>query len=88
MATQVFSTRRGRITLTDERLTSEPRREPERRISCARVENMEVRVVTHMYWIAPAWTDITIRHGGGALYFTHRTQDRGGAEESAGLLAP
>ena len=71
MSTRVFKTRRGRITLTDETLTYEPKREPQRRVSCARADITEVRVVTHVYWFAPAWTEMTVRHRGGVLNMSH-----------------
>jgi hypothetical protein len=71
MSTRVFRTRRGRITLTDETLLYEPTREPQRRVSCARAEITEMRVVTHVYWFAPAWTEITVRHRGGVLHVAH-----------------
>jgi hypothetical protein len=67
MATRVFRTRRGRITLTDETLTYEPKGEPERRVSCARADITEVRVVTHVQWFAPAWTELLVRHRGGVI---------------------
>lgn len=71
MATRVFRTRRGRITLTDDMLIYEPRRDPQRRVSCARAEITEVRVVTHVYWFTPAWTEITVRHHEGVINIPH-----------------
>jgi hypothetical protein len=76
MSTRVFRTRHGRITLTDETLTYEPKDEPQRRASCARADITEVRIVTYAYWFAPFWIDVVVHHRGGVLTIPrigHRT---------------
>lgn len=71
MATRVFRTRRGRITLTDETLTYEQKRDPPLRVSIARVDITLVRVVTTASWSFPMRTDILIHHRGGLLTIPH-----------------
>jgi hypothetical protein len=71
MSTRVFRTRRGRIILTDEALIYEPKREPQRRVSCARADITEVRIVTHAYWFTPPWIDVMVYYRGGALTMSH-----------------
>lgn len=67
MATRVFRTRRGRITLTDDMLTYAPKDDPQQRVQVARVDITLVRVVTTAYWSFPARTDVLVHHRGGLL---------------------
>jgi hypothetical protein len=68
MSTRVFRTRRGRISLTDETLTYEEKREPHRRVSlAARTDITEIRIVTRVYWLTPARIDVMAHHRGGML---------------------
>jgi hypothetical protein len=55
VATRVFKTRRGRITLTDATLIYEPKRDPQRRVSIARADI----------------TEVSVRHRGGVLNISH-----------------
>jgi hypothetical protein len=55
VATRVFKTRRGRITLTDATLIYEPKRDPQRRVSIARA----------------GITEVIVRHRGGVLNISH-----------------
>jgi hypothetical protein len=71
MATRVFRTRRGRITLTDETLIYEDKREPQRRVSLARADITEIRIVTRVYWLTPARNDVMAHHRGGVLTISH-----------------
>jgi len=67
MSTRVFRTRRGRITLTDEMLIYEEKREPHRRVRLARTDITEIRIVTRVYWLTPARIDVMAHHRGGVL---------------------
>jgi hypothetical protein len=67
VATQVFRTRRGRITLTDVMLTYEQWGSVQRRVSILRARITEVRLITRVYWFTPPWTEIIVRHSSGTL---------------------
>jgi hypothetical protein len=67
VATRVFRTRRGRITLTDERLEYDQKRDPHWHASVARADIVEVQLVPHVYWFSPAWIEVRVRHRGGVL---------------------
>ena len=67
MATRVFRTRRGRITLTDEALIYEQIRDPHVRVSVARADITEVRIVTYAHWLMPVRIDVLIHHRRGLL---------------------
>jgi len=76
---RVFRTRRARITLTDTLLVYEPKREPQRRVSVARADITEARLITHAYWFTPPWLEVVIHHRGGTLSIPHvrrRTAER------------
>jgi hypothetical protein len=64
---RVFRTRRAIITLTDTTLIYEPKREPQRRVSIARADITEVRLVTHVYWHMPVRLEVLVHHRGGTL---------------------
>ena len=72
MAARVFTTRRGRITVTDEMLIYEQRLNHLWRVShrvyrVARVDIDEVRIVTYAYWLRPVRIDVLVHHHGGLL---------------------
>jgi len=67
VATQVFRTRRGRITLTDVMLTYEQWGSVQRRVSILRARITEVRLITRVYWFTSPWMEIIVRHGSGTL---------------------
>jgi hypothetical protein len=71
MSTRVFRTRRGRITLTDDMLTYEPKDDPLQRVYVARADITLVRVVTSAYWSVPVRTDVLVHHLGGLLIIPH-----------------
>jgi hypothetical protein len=60
MSTRVFTTRRGRITLTDDMLIYGPKREPQLLVRVARADVTLVRVVTSAYWSIPVRTDVLV----------------------------
>ena len=79
MATQVFRTRRGRITVTDTMLLYEQKRNPPMSVRVARADITAVRLITHAYWFTPPWLEVLIHHRGGALTIPHvgrRTAER------------
>ena len=71
MPIRVFRTRRGRITLTDEKLIYEQKREPQWRVDIARADITEVRLITHTYWFTPAWIEVLVHYRGGTLSIPH-----------------
>jgi hypothetical protein len=71
MSTRVFRARRGRVTLTDDMLTYEPKGDPQQRVRVARADITLVRVVTIAYWAVPVRTDVLVHHRGGALTIPH-----------------
>jgi hypothetical protein len=71
MATRVFRTRRGRVTLTDDLLTYAPKGDPQQRVQVRRADITVVRVVTTAYWSIPARTDVLVHHHGGLLTIPH-----------------
>ena len=71
MATPVFRTRRGRITVTDATLIYELKRDPQRCARVARADITEVRLITHAYWFTPAWIEVLVHYRGGILSIPH-----------------
>jgi hypothetical protein len=67
MATRVFRTRHGRITLTDTTLTYEEKREPHQLARVARSDITDVRIVTFAYWLTTVRIDVLVHHRGGLL---------------------
>jgi hypothetical protein len=79
VSTQVFKARRGRITLTDEKLIYEhwyerPFRISHRVHSVARADITEVHFITHVHWLTPTWIEVIVRHRGGVLNIPHMAQ--------------
>ena len=68
---RVFRTRRAIITLTDTTLIYEPRRDPHLRVSVARADITEVRLITYAYWRIPVRTDVLVHHRGSLLSIPH-----------------
>jgi hypothetical protein len=71
VATRVFGTRRGRITLTDEMLTYEQRGHQQRRVNVLRSHITEVYLVSHAHWFTPPWTEVVVWHSSGSLSIPH-----------------
>jgi hypothetical protein len=71
MATRVFRLRRGRITLTDERLIYEQKGNPSRQVSILRSRITEVHLITHAHWYTRPWTEVVVRHSSGSLSIRH-----------------
>lgn len=71
MTAQVFRTRRAFITLADTLLVYEPRRSPPQRVSIARAEITEVRLITLAYWSVSVQLDVLAHHRGGVLTISH-----------------
>jgi hypothetical protein len=64
---RVFRTRRAIITLTDTTLIYEQRGGQHLRVSVARADITEVRLITHAYWHMPIYLEMLVHHRGGAL---------------------
>jgi hypothetical protein len=67
MATQIFQTRRGRVTLTGEKLLCEQTGDQPRLVEIARADILECHLVPHVHWFATAWTEVIVRHRDGSL---------------------
>ena len=68
---RIFKTQRGRITLTDENLIYEQKREPQWLMFIVRADITEFHLVVHAPWYAPTWIEMIVRHRGGALSIPH-----------------
>jgi hypothetical protein len=79
--TRVFKTQRGRITLTDEKLIYEAKREPQ--VSVTRADITEVRLIAHANWFSRTWTEVRMHHRGGVLSISYVGQRTARALQAA-----
>jgi hypothetical protein len=76
---RVFRTRRAIITLTGTMLLYAPKRRDQQRVSIAREDITDVRLLTRVYWFFPAQIDVLVHHRGGTLTISqagHRTAEQ------------
>jgi hypothetical protein len=71
MATRVFRTRRGRITLTDDALIYDQTRGTARHERVLRVDIVGVHLITHAHMFAPIWVEVVVLLHDGALSIPH-----------------
>ena len=71
MATRVFTTRRGRVTLTDDALIYDQTRGAPRHDRILRVDIVGVHLITHVPMHTPVWVEVLVLLHGGTLSIPH-----------------